>query len=464
LRRHKQRGAWAIFGLAFAACLAAPSVAFSAADPLAALMTTPGDPAAFKRRVADAVSQHPAVLEAIAAQRETQQRTAELRGGLLPTIDFGLNSNSSLSRRFEDANGNRIESLQPKSRIDATLSGQQLITDFGSTRHRIRGSKAREGASVAEVHGTAADVALNALDAHGQLVVLQRLSVMGDEFVERHRKILADTKLRFEQGYGPGGDVARVEAYLARAEGQIANIARDLATARAHYREAFNAPPPEPLEAVQSMRSTASSMDEAISMAEQSGVNVLRARALTTGASEEYAAVRAERWPRLSVSVDATKYNAFDDRTDYDVRARVLGRYNIFNGGQRSARMAQAFQRTEAAQQAENRARSEAARDASIAFEQMTALRAQVDTLRRAAEASNRARDFFVEQFKVARGSLLDLLQAEQDSFETTADFLRARAQLDAAQHALLARTGELLPALGVEFSFTGVRELFGSE
>ena len=452
------------FSALLLAALAGAAHAAQGDDPLARLGVPTGDPVAFYHRVADAVNNHPAVQEALAGHGEAQQRTREYRSQYLPTLDFSINTNSSLSRQFEDVNGNRIESIQPRSRIDSTLSAQQLLFDFGATSHRIRGSVAREGAAEQEVNATATEIAQAALEAHAQLAMQLQLKQMGDVFIERHRKILADTKLRFEQGYGPGGDVARVEAYLARAEGQIANIARDLASARARYKEVFNAAPPETMEVVLPFRSTASTLDEAVSMAEQRSLTVKRANALAAGATEDLAAVKADRWPRLSLGLDATKYDVFDSRINYDIRARVLGRYNIFNGGQSSARSGQAYQRAQGAQAAEARARGEAARDATIAFEQQTALEAQVATLRRAAEASNRARDFFVEQFKVARGSLLDLLQAEQDSFETMVDYARAQNQLEAARYALLARTGELLPGLGIHYSFSTAAQILGEE
>ncbi len=433
------------------------------ADPaLEALIAGLGDPVAFQGKLAEAVQKHPAVLEAIAQQREIKGRTSEIRAGLLPTIGFNLATDNSLSRRFTDANGNRIESLRPKSRIDATLSGQQLITDFGATRHRIKGSRLREGAAQTDVSAVASDVTLEAVSAHSRLVELQTLSRLGDIFVTRHRQILADTKLRFEQGYGPGGDVARVEAYLARAEGQIAGIARDLASARARYRSAFDAEPVRDAQRVQAPRSSAATKEEAEAIAEKLNLAVLRAKAAAAGAGEDYAAARADRWPRLSLALDATKYNVFDGRSDYDIRTRVVSNYAIFNGGLTGARTAQALQRAQAADQAEARARTEATRDVSIAFEEMKALEAQVATLRRAYDANVKARDFFVEQFKVARGSLLDLLQAEQDAFEATADYVRGLGALDVARYRLLQQTGELLPTIGVKFSFNSAQDLFG--
>jgi outer membrane protein, adhesin transport system len=428
-----------------------------------ALIAGTGDPVAFQSKLAGAVQKHPAVLEAIAQQREAGSRTSEIKAGLLPTVNFNLATDNSLSRRFTDANGNRIESLRPKNRVDAVLSGQQLITDFGATRHRIKGSRLRERAAQTEVSVVAAEITLEAVSAHSRLVELQTLTKLGDVFLVRHRQILADTKLRFDQGYGPGGDVARVEAYLARAEGQIAGISRDLASARARYRSAFDADAEANLQRVQAPRSSAISKEEAEAIAEKMNLGVQRANAVSLGAGEDYAAAKSDRLPRLSLALDATKYNVFDGSSDYDVRTRVVGSYPLFNGGLSSARSAQALQRAQAADQAEARARTEAARDVSIAFEDLKALEAQVATLKRAYDANIKARDFFVEQFKVARGSLLDLLQAEQDTFEATSQYIAGLTAQDVARYRLLQQTGELLPAIGVKFSFHTAQDLFGA-
>jgi outer membrane protein, adhesin transport system len=434
------------------------------ATALEALIAGTGDPVAFQAKLAAAVQKHPAVLEAIAGSREVGSRTAEIKAGLLPTISFDLATDNSLTRRFTDSNGNRVESLRPGSRTDAIMSAQQLITDFGATRHRIKGARLREGAAQTDVRVTASDIALEAVGAHSRLVELQSLSALGAVFVERHRQILADTKLRFDQGYGPGGDVARVEAYLARAEGQIAGISRDLASARARYRAAFDAEPAADLQRVQAPRSAATTQDEAEAIAEKLNLGVKRAQALSTSAGEDYAAARSDRLPRLSLVLDATKYDVFKGNSDYDVRSRVIGRYPLFNGGLTSARTAQALQRAQAADQGEARARTEASRDVAIAFEEVKALEAQVATLKRAYDANVKARNFFIEQFKVARGSLLDLLQAEQDVYEAIADYSRGLGALDVARYRLLQQTGELLPAIGVTFSFNGLQDLFGAK
>ena len=65
--------------------------------------------------------------------------------------------------------------------------------------------------------------------------------------------------------------------------------------------------------------------------------------------------------------------------------------------------------------------------------------------------ASRQARDVLSERFRVARGTLYDVLIAEANYFGVAARYIQTVTELDTARYVLLARTGRLLPALGIE-------------
>ncbi len=443
--------------------LSAPATAQeSQTDPIGQMIARLTPLADANAALGAAVNQHPRVLEAIAEQRGARQNTVEVRASLLPTIDAGLSLDQSLARDFGTGDSNRLEQFRPRQRIDATITGQQLITDFGATRHRIDAAKAFDVAAQASARLVATEIAVNAASAWDQLVLAQTQIKLGDAFLARHEQILRDTQTRFDQGVGPKSDVARVTAYVATAQGQLARLRRDLASAKARYREVFNTPAPDLLDRLPDRRSQASTMEEALQLAATSNPASARAKSLTSRADADYAAARADRLPKFSVQIDASRFNAFDSNADYDVRGRLVSRYPLFSGGARGARAAQALQRFQGAQAAQARATSELERDATISFEEVTALEEQTQTFRQAYQANADARGFFIEQFKVARGSLLDLLQAEQDTFEAGLAYARSITELTFARHALLARTGELLPSIGVTLSFATPETLWG--
>ena len=92
--------------------------------------------------------------------------------------------------------------------------------------------------------------------------------------------------------------------------------------------------------------------------------------------------------------------------------------------------------------------REEALREAEIARADIETLERQLGALEEAYIASRRSRDVLAERFRVARGSLFDLIQAEDSLFETATAYLVALAELDTARYTLLSRTGQLAGTL----------------
>jgi adhesin transport system outer membrane protein len=72
------------------------------------------------------------------------------------------------------------------------------------------------------------------------------------------------------------------------------------------------------------------------------------------------------------------------------------------------------------------------------------ALEEQLEALEAAYIASRRSRDVLVERFR-SRGTLFDVVAAEDAYFESAAAYIQALSELDAARYVLLSRTGGLL-------------------
>ena len=54
------------------------------------------------------------------------------------------------------------------------------------------------------------------------------------------------------------------------------------------------------------------------------------------------------------------------------------------------------------------------------------------------------------ERFQSARGTLFDLIAAEEVYFESATSYVQALTELDAARYVLLSRAGRLLELLGI--------------
>jgi cell division septation protein DedD len=272
-------------------------------------------------------------------------------------------------------------------------------------------------------------------------------------FADRNKEILEDTRFRFKQGYGPAGDIARVESYVAAAEGEVARYERNLSTASAHYIEIFGTEPPQLLDRPAQPSTAAKDYETSLSLS-RNVPSVASSEARLLDAKRGWRAVRADRLPRITAVVDASRYDILGANSDYDIRGRIVLNHSFSGKTIGSSRTGQAKARVEQAEFALEQAINEAERNAGVAFKDIEALEHQLASLTQAYIANRRTRDIDVEQLKVSRGNLIDLLRTEKEFFDSAGAFVQGTVELDMARYSLLARTGELLDYFSVAFDF----------
>ncbi len=413
--------------------------------------TVPARP--FLDLVGAAVTVHPAVLAAIADGAASQGVRTQVHAGLLPQINAQLIGARALARDFSTTT-TVVESLTPRGRADVGLTGDQLLYDFGATGSRIAAANDRVKAAQAEIERIAGETELRAVSAWYDVLGYQTLAEISAASAARQRAILADVRTRITMGFGAEGDTARVEAVLAETEAQTTRFERQLGQARARYREAFGSAAPPRLDRSVPPPSQAHSVDAAAALALKSP-GVVVAMRLADAARRNAHAARSDGLPRLSAGVTATRYNAFTGNSDYEVRGSIVLRQNLFAGGRQRGVIAETDAQARSAGFTADRVSGETERDAAAAFTDVDSLSRGQLLLETAYVANRRARDAYVEQFRVARGSLIELLRAEQDFAAAATSYLQGVIELDVARYALLARTGEILDSTGVQLTTT---------
>ncbi len=418
-------------------------------DPLLAFLNPTKDAESFRAAIAAAVNRHPSFGEAEAGTSEALANRREARSALFPTLGVSLVGSRSLAREFQGASA-PVEALAPRGRTDAIASADQMLFDFGATGARIAGASTRLRAARADAARSNTGMALAAIQAWLQLIASQAQLDLSQALVERHRSILADTSARVAAGLASGADIARAEAGLADAMAAAAGQARSLAAIRARAHELFGAdapdrpqrPPPPP-------HSAAASADAAAGLSHSTPA-VTAARALAESARALASAARTDTRPRLSAGISASRYNVFDGSGSFDVRGQVVLRQSLSVGGAEAARISAANARAAGVGFTADRVTLEAERDAEAAFADARILDESLGVRETAYRANRRARDAMAEQFRLSRGSLIDLLRAEQQFSGAAAALIQGSIDRDIARYTLLGSTGELLPLLAI--------------
>jgi len=305
-------------------------------------------------------------------------------------------------------------------------------------------------AAEADTSNAADQIALRAIASWYDVFGYRALVSLGGTFAENQRQLRLAVQARIGQGVAAPGDLAQVDSYIGSADRRLAAFTRGLANEEARYGELVGTPAPQMMVRAPFVAEPLASKDFAVTSAARAPA-VVAAEALARAGREDAKAVRASNLPQITVGVDAGRYGAFENPRDYDVRGNVTVRQRLFGGT--VSRENQAEARARSATARADRVREEAMRDASIAWSDVQALETELGALETSYVASRRSRDVLVERFRASRGTLFDVLSAEDNLFQAATAYVQTLTELDTARYVLLSRSGRLLDALEIQIS-----------
>ena len=128
----------------------------------------------------------------------------------------------------------------------------------------------------------------------------------------------------------------------------------------------------------------------------------------------------------------------------------VAFRYNLFNGGADRARVARAAHQLSQAQDLRDKACRDVSQTVSIAWNDSLRLTEQLDFLGQHELSTRKVRDAYRQQFDLGQRTLLDLLDTENELFDSRRAQANAGYDLELARARVLAPLGRLLPTLGL--------------
>lgn len=416
-------------------------------DPLLALTRRTASVETLQRIVEETLARAPEAAEASANRDQADAALGEAKSVRRPTVDVTITSYAVLSRNFGNNPENVIEQARPGRRTDQLLTVDQLLLDGGSANARIGAARNRLNAAETDILGTQDRIALTTLSSWYDVFTYRALVALATSFADSQRELRAMVQERIRRGASAEADIARVDSYIASADARLARFRRLEAQAAARFESLTGTPPPPGLARAPFIGQATVSKDLAVARAVDVPA-VRSARASADAARADARAARADRLPMLSAGIDSGRYGIYETPRDYDVRARLTLRQRLWGGIEERDQQAQA--RARSAEARADRISIEAARDAEIAWSDVQALEEQRRALEATYFASRRSRDTIAERFRVASGTLFDVIGAEDSYFETAVGYLQAVTELDASRYVLLSRTGQLLPTLGI--------------
>jgi len=394
-----------------------------------------------------ALRYNPAVTSAYFDFEAARHAEAVAEGQLYPSVDLNADYGRE-ERETPLINNSRYDRDSVRFQIS------QLVFDGFQTRDIVASRHYEQLASYYAYQQSTQQVALEATNAYLDTVVYQKLVDAAEQNYVVHRQVFNRLLTRNEGGLSNGVDVEQATARLALAESNLLTEVTNLHDIQLEFQRVIGQVPslalpmPKlPEDALPGLR------DEVLRQAYRNNPAVNRAIEDMRAAREASSATRGDFFPRI----DLRYRNEFETdsggvRGDFDLQAvELVMTYNFYSGGSDVARRREANARYYAAVEARKQACLNTRRDTMIAFNDIAALDRQVRFLEDQLASQERARAGYSDQFELGQRSLLDLLDSQNEYFDTQRALVQARARLVSSFAAALAETGSLTKALNAE-------------
>jgi adhesin transport system outer membrane protein len=409
---------------------------------------TPFDgPMSLTDAVAITVARHPQIAQALANLNRGRADVGAARSVWLPVLTYSGNLGPDKTSSSRDWELN-----------DAPTGGgialQQLIWDFGRSRNQIDAASATERQRQFELAATADQLAEEAALA---FLDVKRYELLEDE-TERHiaslERLRELIRLRSDAGLSDKSDLllAGVRVESARGEQIQIRTARQsavLALSNLTGLIADRHVDPSGIVARLKKREGEPDLDELPLVA--------AARAAERAAEARIGQVKTERFPRLGLQVgyDRHHYSGFDStvRPNNSLTALITVTGDVYRAGTRHALRA-ALEDRRAARAVRDSVALDVRGRILAAREQIEGGEARIDAHRNQEAHAMKTSQIFLEEYKLGKRSLSDLLSAELEIYRAASarigaeyDVMRARIQHEAAY-------GSLRQSLGLATQF----------
>jgi len=324
------------------------------------------------------------------------------------------------------------------------LSVRQSLYAGGGIQAGVRRAENEVRAERAFLLATEQQVLFDVVDAYTATWRDRAVLELAMTTEQRIQRQLQATRDRFEVGEVARTDVAQAEARLARAQADIETARADLAASTAFYRDVIGIDPgiladPEAFPDLPSSEAEAQALAAA-------NPNITSATFRLQAARENIDVAFADLLPSLDLTgnlrYQQNESRAIDRRDE--ARVGVQLSVPLFQGGADRSRVRQTRQLVDARRSELEDTLRGVQRSVSASWERIIAAQAALAALQEEVRANQIALDGVEEEALVGQRTVLDVLDAEQELFDSQTNVVRARREWIVATYQLKSAVGEL--------------------
>ena len=403
-----------------------------------------------EQAIAAALETNPEVNQAIMNKEAIEFEREQAQGLYQPRVNLEA---SAGVRRLENgtrrALGIANDELYP---VEAGIVAEQTLVDFGRRHGELMRQAARTDGAALRVAERSENIALLVTRQYLDILLQQRIAAAAEDNVTFHRNLVRDLGQGVQQGSISIADQQqaqeRMQAAIVRkteAEEALVNAQISLQTLTGLSVNSVTVPT--------SKRAALSpTVNDAIAQARQENPKVLEAMADVDAAHAMIEKANGDLYPTIGLEGRARigdDIDGFRGETN-DLQARVVLRWNIFDGGINKAKVQEMVRRASESRFRLHELVRYAEEDVRRAWNSMSTQ----DKVGGELEVQSRVSDDLLlsyrEQFNVGRRSLLDVLDAQNTRYNVQVRLETSRFAEQFAEYQVLAATNNLLDSMNL--------------
>ncbi len=328
--------------------------------------------------------------------------------------------------------------------LGASARVLQNLYAGGGTTAAVARAEANLRAERARLYVTEQEVLLQAVAAYTAVVRDREVLRIAISNAERLKQHLAATRDRFEVGEVARTDVAQAQARYARALADVEAARADLASSETEYRRVVGQEPGE-LSTVPALEALPENLEEAYALSDKHPL-IEAARYRLTAARQAVLEARAGLLPTVDLEGRLSYTEEPAATIDWQREARIGVNVSIplYQGGAAYARVREARQTVTRTRRELDSAVRRVQKQVGEAWERLMAAAELIRAFEAQVEANEIALEGVQEENLVGTRTVLDVLDAEQELFDSRTGLVRATQAHVQASYQLKSAIGQL--------------------
>ena len=389
---------------------------------------------------------NPEVLQAGANRRAIDFELRQARGLYYPQIDLRAGVGPEWTRNTT------IKPSTTLTRYESRITLQQRVFDGFETQSEKERQAARIDAAASRVRERSEFLGLSAVEFYLDVLRTTAVVELAAGNVQAHRRVLGAVKTRQRGGQSGIGDVHQAEARVANSEATLVSSRRSQREAVIRFQRVVGQEPEDLVRPGTDESALPGSSYEAVEIGIQNNPSVKLAQADVDVSKAEISATKVDFWPAIDLELSASANRNLDGvrGMNNDASALVVFSYNLYRGGIDEAEKFEFVERHAESLERLSALKRGVAEDVRQSWNAMTKARERLGAVNDQVAADEKVVITYRQEFQIGQRDLLDLLDSENELFNSRVQAISADYTAQFGGYRVLASMGQLLNVLGV--------------